>query len=473
MTAADRDATAAVTAAVTQAEREAAVTEATAQKKATVTAAAQILTEQPETPDRTETAKAHPAVRADAGAATAGRRMPDRSRKAEIKRSPDTSGRNTDEKKTGNNMSDRILILGAGNAQIDAIEYCKSKGYEVVGCSYTTVDNGIPYLDHFEHMDIKNTEGIIETAKKYDARLIYSVGSDVAMPTVMAASEALGLPHFIKAETAEICHSKSRMRETLGDDFCGNVSYGVYTSLEEAVTFTGFPAMMKPTDSQGQRGCFRVECEEDIRKEFQTSMDFSNEGKVIIETFLEGPEVSLNGYMKDGEMIFALVSDRVSFDEYPGGIIKEHVLPSGLGADVIRATEEMAAEAAARLGIENGPCYFQIKLDSNDQPKILEVTPRLDGCHMWNLIRRYCGADLLNACFAHLLTGDPELKSSYGMPDERYRLVFYCQAPWTKFDSSLHSSEDAEYSFYYYKDGDKVRRLNGYIEKCGYKIVRG
>ena len=31
----------------------------------------------------------------------------------------------------------RILILGAGNAQIDAIEYCKSAGYEVVGCSYT------------------------------------------------------------------------------------------------------------------------------------------------------------------------------------------------------------------------------------------------------------------------------------------------------------------------------------------------
>ena len=31
---------------------------------------------------------------------------------------------------------------------------------------------------------------------------------------------------------------------------------------------------------------------------------------------------------------------------------------------------------------------------------------------------------------------------------------------------------DALYSFCYYKDGDKVRRLNGYIEKCGYKIVK-
>ena len=43
------------------------------------------------------------------------------------------------------NMNRKILILGAGNAQIDAIEYCKDRGFKVCGCSYTTVDNGIPY----------------------------------------------------------------------------------------------------------------------------------------------------------------------------------------------------------------------------------------------------------------------------------------------------------------------------------------
>ena len=151
-------------------------------------------------------------------------------------------------------MKEVILILGAGNAQIDAIEYCRSKGYEVCGCSYTTVDNGIPYLDYFEHTDIKSVEGVIEVARKYNVKAIYSVGSDVAMPTVMRASEALGLPHFIRPETAETCHSKSRMRAMLGDGFCGNVRYIECTSMDEALRFNSFPGMMKPTDSQGQRG---------------------------------------------------------------------------------------------------------------------------------------------------------------------------------------------------------------------------
>ena len=369
-------------------------------------------------------------------------------------------------------MKKNILILGAGNAQIDAIEYCKGRGYTVIGCSYTTVDNGIPYLDYFEHTDIKSVEGVKDIARKYDVEAIYSVGSDVAMPTVMRASADLGLPHFIDPEVAETCQSKSKMRGALGADFAGNAKYLECTSLEEAVTFSAFPGMMKPTDSQGQRGCFKVECENDIRKEFQTSMDFSHEGKVIIEEFLDGPEASVNAFFVKGEMKFALVSDRISFDEYPGGIIKEHLLPSKLSAETQQKIKDVAYEAACRLGVTDGPCYFQIKLDSKGEPKILEVTPRLDGCHMWNVIKEYCGVDLLDACFRHLTGEEPYLEVRAPEEGASYKLAFFCQPPWTKFERANFDDTGAVYSFFYYNDGDKVRRLNGYIEKCGYAIYK-
>ena len=229
-----------------------------------------------------------------------------------------------------NNKKDRgtILILGAGNAQIDAIEYCKAHGYKVVGCSYTTVDRGIPHLDYFEQVDIKSIEGVAALAEKYGVRAIYSVGSDLAMPTVMKVSERLSLPHFISYETAETCHSKGKLREALGQGFEGNAAFITAGSLEEALEYTNFPGMMKPVDSQGQRGCFRVGSAEDIREHFDASLGYSFEGKVIIEEFIDGPEVSVNAYMQDGAMKFAIVSDRYAFDEYPGGIIKEHRVPS-------------------------------------------------------------------------------------------------------------------------------------------------
>ena len=368
-------------------------------------------------------------------------------------------------------MKKRILILGAGNAQIDAIEYCKAHGYEVVGCSYTTVDCGIPHLDIFEQVDIKSVEGVTALAEKYGVSAIYSVGSDLAMPTVMKVSEGLGLPHFISAEAAEICHSKGRMRETLGEGFRGNAAFRVCGTLEEALEYTDFPAMMKPVDSQGQRGCFKVESSEDIKVHFAASLDYSFEGKVIIEQYIDGPEVSVNAYMQDGKMKFALVSDRYAFDELPGGIIKEHRVPSSFAdAEAQAKTVDLAERVASKIGINDGPCYFQIKLMGGTEPVILEVTPRLDGCHMWNLIKHYCGADLLDACFRQLLEGESVLDGAYEMPREEYSLEFMSREPNTTFSKADFDTEGAEYVCYYYGDGDRVLKINGYMEKCGYII---
>jgi biotin carboxylase len=370
-------------------------------------------------------------------------------------------------------MKKRILILGAGNAQIDAIEYCKSHGYEVVGCSYTTVDSGIPHLDYFEQIDIKSIEGVTELAEKYGVSAVYSVGSDIAMPTAMKVSEILGLPHFISYETAETCHSKGKMRETLGPDFSGNASYILCSTLEEALEYDAFPGMMKPVDSQGQRGCFKVESAEDIRAHFDASIDYSFEGKVIVEEFIDGPEVSVNAYMQDGELRFAIVSDRYAFDEYPGGIIKKHIIPSSFAdKEAQEKTIDLAKRVASKIGVENGPFYCQIKLKNGTEPVILEITPRLDGCHMWNLIKHYCGADLLDACFRHLLAGEAVLTDNYEMPDEEYCLEFMSKESNATFKGSDFDTSKAEFVCSYYRDGDRVLKVNGYIEKCGYMIYR-
>lgn len=370
-------------------------------------------------------------------------------------------------------MKKRILILGAGNAQIDAIEYCKSHGYEVVGCSYTTVDCGIPHLDYFEQVDIKSVEGVSALAKKYGVNAVYSVGSDLAMPTAMKVSEELRLPHFVSSEVASICHSKHLMRSALGSDFEGNAKFIVCETVDEAVKFDDFPAMMKPVDSQGQRGCFKVESEEDIIEHFATSLDYSIEGKVIVEKFVNGPEVSVNAYFQNGKMKFALVSDRYAFDEYPGGIIKEHVVPSSFAKGEVREqTIDLAERIAKKLGIKDGPVYYQIKLDQGRTPIILELAPRFDGCHMWNLIKYYCGADLLDACFQHLLEGNEVLADEYPMSNEEYTLVFMSKEYNSTFHKSDFKVDDADFVCYYYNDGDRVLKVNGYIEKCGYIIKK-
>ncbi len=365
----------------------------------------------------------------------------------------------------------KIMILGAGNAQIDAIQYCKSRGWEVHACSYTTADHGIRYLDRFVQIDIKDRAAVAAYARRAGVEAIYSVGSDLAMPTVMAASEQLGLPHFLSSEVAAVCQSKYRMRQALGADFVGNIPFSVCSCLEEALEHTAFPAMMKPVDSQGQRGCFRVDSTEDIRAHFAQSMGYSVEGKVILEQFVDGPEISVNAYLAGGELKFAIVSDRIVYDDLPGGIIKEHLLPScAASPEVQRAAVEITRAAMERLHIADGPVYVQLKLDGGVRPVILEVTPRLDGCHMWNLIYYYCHVNLLDAAFTHLMDGTvPDLTPR---PEAgNWKLSFLCQKPNLPYHHGDYDVSKARYLFWYYAEDEVIYPLNGYMEKGGYQIL--
>ena len=101
-------------------------------------------------------------------------------------------------------MKKKLLILGAGNAQIDLIEYAKDKGFEVHGVSYTNTDSGISMLDYFEQINIIDTEKVEEYVRKNSIDYIYSVGSDIAVPTFCKVAENLDMFHFVSSKTAEI-----------------------------------------------------------------------------------------------------------------------------------------------------------------------------------------------------------------------------------------------------------------------------
>ena len=368
-------------------------------------------------------------------------------------------------------MKKKLLILGAGNAQIDLIEYAKSIGLETHACSYTNTDKGIPLADVFVQINIVDTEKIENYVKENKIDYIYSVGSDIAVPTFCKVAENLNMFHFVSGKTAEICCNKHLMRETLGSDNRFNVPFAVCETLDEAKNADFYPLMIKPVDSQGQRGIFRAENFEELSLYFDIAMRYSRSGKVILEKHISGSEVSVNAYVKDGEIIFSMLSDRESFSHLPGGIIKAHHLPSVFeGTQTYEEINELVRETVKKLEIENGPVYFQIKV-SEEHPYLIEVTPRLDGCHMWRLIKEYCGADLLEMTVQHLL-GENIKAPQYEVSRVPIHTEFFCEPPNVVFDAGKYENYPADYKKMYYDSGDYVKQINGHMEKCGYRIFK-
>ena len=368
-------------------------------------------------------------------------------------------------------MKKKLLILGAGNAQIDLIEYAKSVGLEVHVCSYVSTDNGVPLADFFAEINIVDAEKIESYVWENKIDYIYSVGTDIAVPSFCKVAENLNKFHFVSSKTAEICCNKHLMRKALGKDAPFNVPFAVCKTLDEAKNIDFYPLMIKPVDSQGQRGVFKAENFNELSEHFDSAMSYSRNKKVILEKHISGSEVSVNAYVKDGEIIFSMLSDRESFEDLPGGIIKAHHLPSAFeGTRTHEMINELVRKAVKKLEIENGPVYFQIKV-SNGHPYLIEITPRLDGCHMWRLIKEYCNVDLLEMTMRHLLGENIDIPK-YNVSRVPVHTEFFCEQPNTAFQAEKYEKYTADYKRMYYNTGDIVKKMNGYMEKCGYRIFR-
>lgn len=365
-------------------------------------------------------------------------------------------------------MKKKVLILGVASTQMDALLELKDMGCETYAIGMAKDGPGADVADHFDIINILDEEGVTNHIINNKIDVVYSTGSDLAMPVACRLSEKLGLPHFVSSKAAYICNHKNAMRETLTQECKGNIPYQV---LEETEQITiEFPAILKPSDSQGQRGIFLINSQEEFEAHFKEAKEYSREGKVIVEKYIDGPEVSVNGYMVNGELKYIVASDRDTWPEYTG-LIHKHTVPSVAVSDKAKATMQTIVEDACnRVGIMNGPVYFQMKVEG-DTPYIIEMTPRLDGCHMWNILARATGVNLMKLVFSHLLNNDTFELDKVCDKIKPMELVFWCQKPHSYMDrSAFELPEDALYHFYYYENGEYVRPVNGIFDKVGYYI---
>ena len=368
-------------------------------------------------------------------------------------------------------MDKKLLVLGIGPAQVDLIKIAKEIGLTVYACAYSSTGPGRELVDDFREIDIKDLKAVKEYAEEMEVDFIYTMALEFAVPTISKVSEELGLPTFCSTESVNKLINKALWREILGD-LEGNVRYQSGHSVEDFASWDIYPAIIKPVDSSGQRGVHKVNNYDEVKDIFTESIKHSRSEELIMEDYIDGPEVSVNSFMYNGELKFAIVSDRISYSEYPGGIIKEHYIPSRITNDKMEdKIKTFVGEVNKKMGFENGQVYFQLKIQDNE-PYLIEFTPRFDACHMWRLIHASTGLDLRRVSLEILATGKSPTLENYGYSLKPHITRFISDKPGTIVDrSSYHIPEDTIYLEWYYENGQKVNTITGYLEKVGYMII--
>jgi biotin carboxylase len=367
------------------------------------------------------------------------------------------------------------LILGTLPGQVDAIEALRRRGLAVHACGHERVGPGVAAADAFHQVDITDVEAVRRLAEEVSADLVYSVGSDIAMPTVVAVSESLGLPHFHGSALTAVLRDKRALRTRLAEAGLSPVRHRAAAPGEAVPDWDVYPAIVKPVDAQGQRGISVVTDEAGLGPALRTAQAAARSGAAIVEELLEGPEVSAHAYVEGGAVRFFLPSDRHVWDGPMVGVPRAHSVPlSTATASAREAIRGLVGACVQALGVADGPLYFQMILTA-EGPRVVEIASRLDGCHLWRLIDLATGFDLLDAVLGRLL-GEPWPDAPVEPAAEPMTLEFFLGSPDDVVPADYlarTAKDDALFVDLQVAPGEVPRRVNDVVARLGYEIYRG
>jgi biotin carboxylase len=196
--------------------------------------------------------------------------------------------------------------------------------------------------------------------------------------------EKLGLPG-IPYEAALNASDKSRMRECFKKAGLPSPEFFTITEVNSLDSISlPFPLVIKPTDNMGSRGCRRVDSIEEFHEAAKEAIHFSRCGRAIAETFMDGPEYSVDAVVYHGEITICGLADRHIF--FPPYFIEMgHTMPAVIETEARQSLLETFCSGIRALGLAGeesiGAAKGDLKLTANG-PMIGEIAARLSGGYM-------------------------------------------------------------------------------------------
>ncbi len=278
-----------------------------------------------------------------------------------------------------------IVIIGAGLLQIPAIKIAKELGLKTIVTDYNEAAPGMKLADIPIVISTRDIDGTVREMRRINEDIsidgVITVGTD-ASRTVAAVANALNLPG-IKFEDAIAATNKVKMRERF-DEF--NVPIPAFRKcwsledLKNIVAELGLPLVIKPTENMGARGVMKISDLSMLDVCFRNAKEGSPTGELIVEEYMDGPELSIDALVYKGDIKITGVADRI-IEREPYFIELGHVMPSALPQEQLDDAVNVFIKGIKALGITNGAAKGDIKVTKKGA-KVGEIAARLSGGFM-------------------------------------------------------------------------------------------
>ncbi len=250
-------------------------------------------------------------------------------------------------------------------------------------------DSALPL--HFEQPR-QAGEGIVEQLRGNSLRdnppdAIIALG-DRATPAAAYAARSLGIAGN-PPEAVELCRNKLRQRRALSaagvlvPEF---FSFAPTDKMEHVLGRVQYPCVVKPLSLSASQGVIRANDDREFELAVERirlllkspeiqSMREPGLGELLVEKYISGTEVAIEGLMQNGRLRVLAIFDKP--DPLEGPYFEEtiYVTPSRLPSDTQATLITCAERSVAALGLITGPIHAEFRVNESG-PWVLEVAAR-------------------------------------------------------------------------------------------------
>ncbi len=276
-------------------------------------------------------------------------------------------------------MIPSLLVVGAGPLQLPAIHEARALGIRSIAVDGNSSAVGLALCDAPYVADILDADAVCTIAKRENVDGIMTLCTDAPVSTVAEVGRRMGLT-ALSPQAAARATDKRLMREAFARSGAPSPRTQLIHSLAEARVAAesfGYPAVLKIGRGSGSRGVYRVDDPNALQSAYVLCRDWQKEGALLLEQWVDGGEVSVEGYCTDRDRLIVAITDKFLF---PGVFPVEvgHCQPS-IHA-LLREQQIHSTVHAGLSALDLTWCAFhaEVKL-STKGAQLIEIGARLGG----------------------------------------------------------------------------------------------
>ena len=299
----------------------------------------------------------------------------------------------------------RLLILGGMRFSCEIVNKAREMGIYTLVADYNRIEDspGKQIADEAVDISVIDVDAVASYIKHNSIDGVIVGFNDMLLPYYAEICEKSGLPCYGTKEQFETLIAKDKYKA-----LCRQFNVPTIPEYDIHDENIRYPVLVKPVDNSGSRGITICHNCQELEKAVEFGQKSSKSGKVIIERYMDGREVTVFWTFQNGNYCLSALANRHIKHNQGDDVIPlpvGYTFPSVFLPKYREDVEENCKLMFRHLSLKDGMMFMQCKVEDG-RCYVYDLGYRLTGSLEYKILERVCGYNPLEMMIRFALTGE-------------------------------------------------------------------